>query len=176
MRTLKRRVLVALLVVVMAVSLTVPAFAADPSTTIYGTYSAEAAADKVISFGYNWNENMSFTYSAGSKGTWDPSTHSYSGGSNEGKWTADGSTDVTVTNHSNTAITVTLVFTANSGYESIKVGATDNGFTLATAEGTAVADAPSKTVKVGMTADSGALPEGTTNVALGTLTLKVTAA
>lgn len=177
--SIKKRLTALALTGLLAVSSAVPALAADPTIDVRGTYSGEATAQKVISIGYEAAETMHFLYSTGGdKGTWDPATHSYSGGSaaSGGKWTPQGDTSVKVVNHSNSAVNIAFSWAAKAGFEGVKVGTSKNNFKLATAEGTAVAEAPSETVTVGMTADSAGISEGQTDVSMGTLTLKVTAA
>lgn len=177
---LKRKIAVFALAGVMAVGMSIPAMAAEFNATVKGSYSGEAGADTVIAYSYSDIKEFNFTYSAGNKGTWNSETHEYEGGSGTGKWTADGNTTVTITNHSNTAIDVKPVYTPESGYEDIKLGTNLGGtqgvLTIATAEGTPVAEAPKGSFTVGMTADSGALEEGEVDVTLGHLTLSVTAA
>lgn len=54
--------------------------------------------------------DMVFTYNAAAQGTWNPETHAYD---NPGtaEWTCnEGANEVTVTNHSNVAITVTVKY------------------------------------------------------------------
>ena len=174
---LKAKLLSVAMTGVMVVGMAVPALAADaPTLTIKGSYSGESSATPVVSYSYNWDEDLSFTYSAGSKGTWNPQTHTYSGASDAGTWTSNGNSNITVTNHSNVPVKVNIGWKANSGFENVKFGVTTYGATIATAEGTAVADAPKQTFKIGPTQDSAGLPAGTNNAAIGTLTLNVASA
>lgn len=179
---LKRKIAVFALAGVMAVGMSIPAMAAGEefNATVKGSYSGEAGADTVIAYSYSKISEFNFTYSAGDKGTWNPETHEYENGSGTGKWTSDGNNTVTITNHSNTAIDVKPVYTAEAGYEDIQLGTNLGGtqgvLTIETAEGTSVDEAPKGSFTVGMTADSGALEEGEVGVTLGHLTLSVTAA
>lgn len=166
-----KKMLVSALAAAMLCATAVPAFAADPSMVVKGTYSAEAGAKPVVAYGYTWDEDLAFTYHPASKGDWDPETHTYQGGSAEGAWEANGNTELKVVNHSNVAVDVTLAWKSNTGFEDVSVGATDPDFTLETAEGTEYDAAPSKTVNIGVV--EGALDEGETDVAMGTLTLMV---
>lgn len=176
---MKKRLMTGLLTAAMVMSLgATAAFAADPTIDIMGSYSGEATAKKVITYSYSEIDSMSFTYSEASLGTWNPETHEYEGGGAGGGWTADGNNSITITNHSNTAIDVRPVFATEAGHEDIKVG-TNLGeskgvLNLATAEGTEVANAPKGSFTVMVT--EGALSSGDSNVKLGTLTLRVTAA
>lgn len=172
----KKRFLTGALAAVMAIGMSVPAFAAEMNMPVYGTYSAEGTADKVIAYAYDAPDSMSFTYSEASLGTWNPKTHEYEGAGGEGGWTADGDVSVTVVNHSNTAIRVRPNYTAEVGQEDVKVGFSKPNFTIATAVGTEVAEAPSESFTVGMLEKSAGLTSGEDNVLLGHVTLRVEAA
>ena len=165
-----------ILALVMALSLSVTAFAAtnDGSSptdiTVNGTFVSGTAADEKISVDIVW-EAMNFTYTAPSQGTWNPVTHTYEGGT-EGGW-SDNTPAITVKNHSNVAVNATLGFTADvtgvigtfteaSGTEN------DNILNLATAEGTTVENAPTATAKFGI---SGAVIDS--DQKLGTITVTV---
>ena len=136
---------------------------------ISGTYTP-GTADEIISVDVAW-EAMDFTYTGASQGTWNPVTHAYEGAI-DGGW-SDNTPAITVTNHSNVAVNATLGFTANvtgvvgtfteaSGTES------DNILELATAEGTAVADAPTASANFGI---SGAAIDA--DKTLGTITVTI---
>lgn len=172
----KKRFLTSALAAVMAIGMAVPAFAEPMNMPVYGTYSEDGTADKVIAYAYQAPESMSFTYSEASLGTWNPETHEYEGAGGEGGWTADGDVSVTVINHSNTAIRVRPAYTAEVGQEDVKVGFSKPDFTIATAVGTEVAEAPSDSFTVGMTGESAGLTSGDDNVLLGHVTLRVEAA
>ena len=137
---------------------------------ISGTYTPGAAADEIISADIAW-EAMDFTYTGASQGTWNPATHAYEGAT-EGSW-SDNTPSITVTNHSNVAINATLDFTpAVDGvvgtFTEVSGTENDNILELATAEGTAVADAPTASAKFGI---SGAAIDA--NKALGTITVTI---
>ena len=137
---------------------------------ISGTYTPGAAADEIISADIAWDA-MDFTYTVASQGTWNPANHTYEGAT-EGGW-SNNTPAITVTNHSNVAVNATLGFTANvtgvvgtfteaSGTEN------DNVLEFATAEGTAVSDAPTASANFGI---SGAAIDA--NKALGTITMTI---
>ena len=172
----KKRFLTGALAAVMAIGMSVPAFAAEMNMPVYGTYSEAGTADKVIAYAYQAPDSMSFTYSEASLGTWNPETHEYEGAGGEGGWTADGDVSVTIINHSNTAIRVRPAYTAEVGREAVKVGFSKPNFTIATAVGTEVAEAPSDSFTVGIVEESAGLTSGDDNVLLGHVTLRVEAA
>ena len=137
---------------------------------VTGVYQAGKAADEKISVDLVWDA-MDFTYTAPSQGTWNPATHTYEGAT-EGGW-SDNTPAITVKNHSNVALNATLGFTPDvtgvvgtfteaSGTEN------DNILELATAEGTAVADAPTASANFGI---SGAAIDA--DKTLGTITVAI---
>ena len=137
---------------------------------ISGTYTPGAAADEIISADIAWDA-MDFTYTGASQGTWNPVTHTYDGAT-EGSW-SDNTPAITVTNHSNVAINATLDFTpAVDGvvgtFTEASGTANDNILELATAEGTAVADAPTASANFGI---SGAAIDA--DKTLGTITVTI---
>lgn len=106
-----------MLVVSMLASMSLTAFAAGNSETNTGGNSGikvtgdvvEGTTGSVISADISW-ENMTFNYTAGSQGVWQPDSHSYSGGT-KGAW-SDNKPAITVTNHSNAAIIAEFDFTS----------------------------------------------------------------
>lgn len=108
--------------------------------TVTGVYQEGAPADEVISADIVWG-NMEFVFTDGSKGTWKPDSHTYENPT-PGGWTAAGGENpkITVTNHSNTAVTADFAF--GSTVADVNGSFTRTQLTLATAEGTAVTDAP----------------------------------
>ena len=171
-----KKLLSVILALVMALSLSVTAFAAtndgtqDTEITVNGTYTPGTTADEIISADIAWDA-MDFTYTGASQGTWNPVTHAYEGAI-EGGW-SNNTPAITVTNHSNVAVNATLGFTANvtgvvgtfteeSGTEN------DNILELATAEGTTLENAPTATANFGI---SGAAIDA--DKALGTITVTI---
>ena len=172
-----KKTLSIILALVLALSLSVTAFAAENNgtsstdITVNGTYiPSTSSADETISVDIVWDA-MDFTYTGASQGTWNPATHTYDGAT-EGGW-SDNTPAVTVTNHSNVAVNATLGFTADvtgvvgtfteaSGTEN------DNILNLATAEGTEVANAPTATANFGI---SGAAINASQK--LGTITVAI---
>ena len=172
-----KKLFATLLAVAMLASVSVTAFAAetnhgtqDTEITVNGSYVSGAAGSSVISVDIEW-EAMNFTYSATSEGTWNPATHAYDG-QTEGGW-SDNTPAITVTNHSNVAVNATLGFTADvtgvvGTFTEASGTANDNVLELATAEGTAVADAPTASATFGI---SGAAIDA--DKTLGTITVAI---
>ncbi len=108
--------------------------------TITGTYQEGTPAADVISVDIVW-DNMDFTYTAPSKGTWNASTHEYENAT-EGGWAATGGTDpkITVTNHSNVPVNANFAFA--TAVDGLNGSFTKNALVLDSAEGTELSNAP----------------------------------
>lgn len=138
-----KKILSLVLALALVMSLSVTAFAAETATstggdstiTVKGTYNGTASSE-TVSVDIAWDA-MSFTYNAASQGTWVPGDHSYSGAAAE-SWSATGNT-ITVTNHSNVAVTASFAFAKDSAVTTELTGsftygdktATENAVTLA---------------------------------------------
>lgn len=164
-----------LMALVMVLSLSVTAFAADPadktvmdlsdenktaSHDVLGKVVGDDTTAKKYSVDVTWG-SMVFTYDIGSNAAeWDPETHTYGSKTSGGNlWSVANAADaqVTVTNHSNAAVNVAFAF-SDAAYTtvtaSLKNGDTNlvtSGATLATAENTLPAEAPSVTGTVSLT-------------------------
>lgn len=180
-----KKTLALLLTLAMVLSLAiVPAAAASTTnniTTIGGTATHDVTAtyrtsssgstggSTVYSVDITWGD-MAFTYTAGSAGTWNPNTHSLTGGTG-GAWapdTSDGN-KITVTNHSNAGVTATLTYTAETAFSGITGTFSKTSLSLATAEGTTVANAPSGYTTLSL---AGALASSTADgTKIGTITV-----
>lgn len=115
----------------------------DAPINVYGKY-VENTDRPVYSINISWG-NMEFTYTEGSKGTWNPATHSYDNPISAGWTCSEGGNLIKVVNHSNTAINIKLSFDSDTDLNFAISGTFDNSdFTLKTAEGTDVNKAPSK--------------------------------
>lgn len=154
------------------------AFAADQdgvgtgsyAADVHGTYKAGGSGAVVYSVDIAWTD-MNFTYTGAGKGNWDPETHQYIGGSEEGAWTASNDS-ITVTNHSNAAVKATASYKAERGYVTTSMTFGNNAATVATAEGTEVASAPSATITV---SPSGTLADSADGRKIGTITVNIAA-
>ena len=179
------------LALVMLMSLSVTAFAADTSPKTVeaenGTATIDVTAKYVADVAdpsdtYNvvvtWS-GMEFTYTVEGTQTWNAETHKYDVQMDEtGTWSENTAT-ITVTNHSNVAVNATLSFAAAQGVtvtSAIKEtsGETDDGvLALASAaDGESLGDAskaPTASATFGITTGN-AIEEDTT---LGTITVKI---
>ena len=167
------------LVIIMVLMMTPTVFAAttvgenggSTGINVAGVYESTGTVATKVSVDIAWTD-MLFTYTEGSQGTWDPSTHTYVGAKG-GSWSDDAT--ITVTNHSNTDITATLsfesnedtvtgVFTETSGTEG------DNILNLDSADGLTVENAPSASASFGL---SGSVTAS--NEAIGVITVLIEA-
>lgn len=163
-----KKLLSLILSLVMILSLSVSAFAAsdlDKAADVKGTYNADTTGGVVYSVDITWSD-LSFTYNAAVKGTWNPETHTYEGAQEAG-W-ADGNGTITVTNHSNAAITAASAYTAAAGYESASMTFDNTALEIASAEATHAAVVGTITVTPG-----GTLPENTNDAVIGTITISI---
>lgn len=116
---------------------------------------------------------MEFTYTVSGAKTWNPETHAYVISVSD-SWTAAGN-EITVTNHSNTAVKADFAYKAQNGYATVTGSFSQNSLTLPTAEGKALNDAK----LVGKTAFTlgGILADTQTNFAeVGTVTVAISKA
>ena len=76
-------------------------------------YQASSNTPTVYSVDIKW-ESMTFTYTETGTKNWNPSNHSYSTDNVQGAWDKTSAT-ITITNHSNAAVDVTLTPTITQG-------------------------------------------------------------
>lgn len=142
------------------------------SQQVKGTYRDDTNAT-VYSVDIEWS-NFNFEYNKGSKGAWNPATHTYSEPKPAG-W-GDQTGTIKMTNHSNADVGYTLTCSVDSNYSNFYLG-TDKYSqlgsaigTLKTAENTTVENAPSKQLTI---YPLGSLPAGTDNANVATLTITI---
>lgn len=138
-----KKVLSIILTLVLVLSMSVTAFAAE-SGDIKVTYS-QPNPEKVTIVDLTWG-SMEFNYNSGDKKVWNPEKLEYEiveGEEGDVSWTPanEGGDTVTVTNHSNTGLLVTVSYTP-AAENGVTGSVENNSFLLATAEGTAADNAP----------------------------------
>lgn len=142
------------------------------SADVNVTYNPATTDDSTIVYSVDvaWTAGT-FTYNAGTN-KWDPEYHTYTA-SNGGQWTANDEGSVTVTNHSNAAVKVTVAYAKADG-KKVEVNVENGSFDLASAVGRAVgaADAKTATFKV----DTSTAPTATGKVGAVTVTIAAPAA
>ena len=140
---------------------------------VKGTYRDDNTNATVYSVDIEWS-NFNFEYSKGSKGAWDPATHTYSEPKPAG-W-GDQTGTIKMTNHSNADVGYTLSCEVDSKYSDFYLGTSKDSMlgsttgTLKTAENTAVDNAPSKQLTI---YPGGSLPAGTNDANVATLTITI---
>ena len=107
-----RKLIAMILALVMVLSMSTVAFAAETvgqngsqNIDVTAKYSDAVTTPDVYSVDITW-DSMVFTYSEAGTMDWDPATHTYTENITAG-WDKE-SADVTVTNHSNVAVDVTF--------------------------------------------------------------------
>ena len=139
---------------------------------VKGTYTDDTNAT-VYSVDIEWS-NFNFVYNKGSKGAWNPATHTYSEPKPAG-W-GDQTGTIKMTNHSNADVGYTLSCEVDSKYSDFYLGTSKDSAlgstagTLKTAENTAVDNAPSKQLTI---YPLGSLPAGTNDANVATLTITI---
>lgn len=119
----------------------------------------------VYSVDVTWND-VSFAYDAGNT-KWNPDAHQYNAPGDDATWTDDEG-KVTVTNHSNAAVNVTVSFaTANNGTANVAVA--NPSFTLESAVDKATTEADSEVAT--LTAEGAP----TSSAKIGTITVAIAA-
>ena len=143
----------------------------DASADVLGNYEPGSVAATVISVNITWG-SMEFTYNDTVEGTWNDKTHDFDNDS-PANWTYDeGANEITVVNHSNTAITAEFSFEAADGIE-VEGSFTDleeNQVEINTAVGTSPTEAP---CAVTLFTVSGKMASSTEKVTLGSITIQI---
>lgn len=114
------------------------------STPVKGTYVANVSAETVYSVDINWG-SMKFTCTVDKEGTWNPETHTYDNAT-PGVWSCEeGANVVTVTNHSNAQVGVSVYFKEEvRPFDGITGTFTNSEYTLKSGEGTTYEKADKK--------------------------------
>lgn len=160
------------LAAMMAVALPGAALAVEPedqSHDVTGHYVSGGESSVVYSVDITWDP-LNFTYTDAFEGTWNAQEHVYQGAT-PASWTP-GNATITVTNHSNAAITATPSYQAEPEFGSASMIFNKNSLTVASADN-GLEGAPGQAVNgtIQMT-PSGSLPEGT-NDTIGTITITI---
>ena len=116
-----KKILALILALSLVMSLNISAFAAtvgigDQNIDVEGKYQDNTAVPTVYSVDITWGA-MQFTYTESGAMNWNPANHTYSDNTSTG-WIANGNT-VTVTNHSNAAVTTSFAFSALADYSTV---------------------------------------------------------
>lgn len=134
-----KKILIGLLALISAASVSVTAYAADTDGTspvsgdVQGRYVAGSEAPETIAVDVTW-EDMTFTYRESAQ-EWDPDSHEYTQA--DGKWDATPKY-ITVTNHSNINVQCKIICEWNGDIE----GGSDLEFNYNRSEQTTVLYSP----------------------------------
>lgn len=151
-----KKVLVFPLVAGLALALSITALADSakqvtptdlPTIPVTGSYQESAGGEIVYSLDIAWGD-MNFVYTKENVGTWDPNTHTYTGGGNSTwSYTPAGANGelagnvIQVTNHSNIAVTCSMDFAVARELETVvRGGFNKSSINLGSAEGKGVND------------------------------------
>ena len=159
------------LAIILMLSFSIPAFAAEETGVPEGSYNADVTGTyvegttggTVFSVDISWSE-MSFTYHARQEPVWDAENHTYSD-AKVAYW--EGTGTITVTNHSNAKISATPTYNKNTGFESANMSFSTDKLLVDSAES---GSAQTGTITVTPT---GILPANTTNQTIGTITIAI---
>lgn len=167
-----------------------PAMADSPIATADGTDTADVKASYVkdgsqgatYSVNVTWANMDKFEFTGKTGQTWDPATHTYSGGTGDGSWSNDGGNGtVTVVNHSDVKVNVAASYQAESSYSDISGafalnGGSGSSSTLESGVGRAPEDADQDVFTLTLSGDGSALAGVTNPAKVGTATVMISAA
>ena len=138
------------LVLALLICMNTTSFAAEigvregsTSKDVKGTYVPGGDTATIYSVDVAWG-SMEFTYTDTFIGVWNPDLHEYEGRI-EAAWSCDTDANkLTVTNHSNTSVYVSLEYTPGKDFDGISGNFSKEHFSLATAEGVTRENAPTE--------------------------------
>lgn len=128
-----KRIITILMALAMVMSLSVTAFASDlgESKDVTAKYEKNESEQPIYNVDLNWGD-LTFTYTETVEKVWNPDTHTYTDTVTGGSWDKTEST-VTVTNHSNVSVAVSMSVTPVDG-TGVDVSLTGGNATLAAGE------------------------------------------
>ena len=144
--------------VIISVCAAVNVSAVEEMGEVYVNYTPGSSASRVVSADISWG-SLVFEYKDAIEGTWNPNTHQFDNYV-AARWECDTNANaITVTNHSNANISVSLTYTNYAAFSGVTGTFDKPSFTLESAVGTSRNAAPSQTAYLTL---SGAFaPSGT---------------
>ena len=176
-----KKLLTSALALALALSLCVPAFAAESTVTedggnqsidVNAKYNDSIQTPTVYHVDLTWGA-MEFTYTVSGTKTWNAEAHNYTV-STSGAWTASGN-EIAVTNHSNTGIKADFTYAKAAGFDAVTGSFTQSSLTLPTAEGKETTDA-ALTGKTALTLGGTLASDKTAPTKVGTVTVAISKA
>lgn len=166
-----------LLALAAAAAMSLNASAAGSIGSSNGTQKIDVRAKYVdgVSSGIRYNvdirwDAMEFTYTVSGTKTWNPEKHDYDIKTSDA-WAGTGN-EITVTNHSNTAVTASFSFAPLSGYTGLTGAFSANSFQFPSAENKAL-NASELTGKTTLTLSGTLADTVTTMTKVGTVTVTI---
>lgn len=141
-----KKIITMVMALALILSMAVPAFAYGPgegeTLDVKAKYDSSTSTPPIYSVDIVW-DSLTFTYTEKNTKTWQPKDHSYAT-STEGGWDKTTAT-VTVTNHSNAAVTVAMAYTAATTNSGVTATLTGGSKTLAAGQENMASSADSVT-------------------------------
>ena len=147
-----------LALVIISVCAVVNVSAVEEMEEVYVNYTPGSSASRVVSADISWG-SLVFEYKDAVEGTWNPTTHQFDNYV-AARWECvTNANAITVTNHSNTNISVSLTYTNYSAFSGLTGSFDKSSFTLESAVGTSRNAAPTQTAY--LTLSGTFVPSGT---------------
>lgn len=131
-----KRIITLVMTLALIMSLTVSVFAYGPGDEkeldVTAKYNSSTSTPTVYSVDIDW-DSLTFTYNEKSTKTWKPGDHSYTTTTTQEGWEKT-EAKITVTNHSNAAVTVDMAYTAAATKAGVTATLTGGSKTLAAGE------------------------------------------
>lgn len=168
-----KKMIIAGVLALLSTTLCSPAALADSGQVIKGKYEdAENSSPLVVSVDITWG-SLAFTYSKSGAQVWDPKTHEYHTPGQAGWSCEEGANEITVVNHSNTAVTTAFSYNADPAFKGITTDfrtGLDVLSLMPSAEGDQKANTGTKSFML-----KGALTEKVEDKAIGSVRLEIKA-
>lgn len=128
-----KKIITLLMALAMVMSLSVTAFASElgGSKDVTAKYEQNESEQPIYNVDLNWG-NLTFIYTETVEKVWNPETHTYDTSVTGGSWDKT-ETTITVTNHSNVSVAVSMSVTPVDG-TGVDVSLTGGNATLAAGE------------------------------------------
>lgn len=128
-----KKIISMMLMLALVMSMSVTAFASDlgGSKDVTAKYEQSETEEAIYNVDLNWGD-LTFTYTETVEKVWNPETHTYDSTVTGGSWDKT-EAEITVTNHSNVSVVVSMSVTPVTG-TGVEVALTGGNATLAAGE------------------------------------------